>query len=143
MSSRSYARSSARLLLDPGLDGRLRGGGGVRPQAGRVVANFATTTSTSTPSRGRRPAAEPLPPIDALLDGTRGSRIFAKLDLASSYHPLRVRAADRWKTSFRSQLGQFEWNLPPLGRVLPTRVMNQALTGGPALAGVLPVAPRP
>ena len=49
-----------------------------------------------------RPAVEPLPHIDALLDGTRGSRFFTKLDLASSYHQLRVRAADRWKTSFRS-----------------------------------------
>ena len=54
-----------------------------------------------------RPAVEPLPHIDALLDGTRGSCFFTKLDLASSYHQLRVRASDRWKTSFRSQLGQF------------------------------------
>ena len=53
---------------------------------------------------------ESLPHIDALLDGTRGSRFFTKLDLASSYHQLRVRAADRWQTSLRSQLGQFEWN---------------------------------
>ena len=62
-----------------------------------------------------RPAVEPLPHIDALLDGTRGSRFFTKLDLASSYHQLRVRDSDRWKTSFRSQLGQFEWNVVPFG----------------------------
>ena len=62
-----------------------------------------------------RPAVEPLPHIDALLDGTRGSRFFTKLDLASSYYQLRVRASDRWKTSFRSQLGQFEWNVVPCG----------------------------
>ena len=39
-----------------------------------------------------RPAVEPLPHwhIDALLDGTRGSRFFTKLDLASSYHQLRA-----------------------------------------------------
>ena len=81
-----------------------------------------------------RPAVEPLPHIDALLDGTRGSRFFTKLDLASSYHQLRVRAADRWKTSFRSQLGQFEWNVVPFGlqgaSSLLMRVMNQALTVG-------------
>jgi hypothetical protein len=60
-----------------------------------------------------RPAVELLPHIDALLDATRGSSYFTKLDLASSYHQLRVRASDRpgWKTSFLSQLGQFEWNL--------------------------------
>ena len=81
-----------------------------------------------------RPAVEPLPHIDALLAGTRGSCFFTKLDLASSYHQLRVRAADRWKTSFRSQLGQFEWNVVPFGlqgaSSLLTRVMNQALTVG-------------
>jgi hypothetical protein len=33
-----------------------------------------------------RPAVEPLTHIDALLDGTRGSCYFTKLDLASSYH---------------------------------------------------------
>ena len=81
-----------------------------------------------------RPAVEPLPHIDALLDGTRGSRFFTKLDLASSYHQLRVRASDRWKTSFRSQLGQFEWNVVPFGlqgsSSLLMRVMNQALTVG-------------
>ncbi len=32
-----------------------------------------------------RPAVEPLPHMDALLDGTRGSRFFATLDLASSW----------------------------------------------------------
>ncbi len=54
-----------------------------------------------------RAAVEPLAHMDALLDGTRGSRFSTKLDLASSYHQRRMRAADRWKAIFRSQLGQF------------------------------------
>ena len=62
-----------------------------------------------------RPAVEPLPHIDALLDGTRGSRFFTKLDLASSYHQLQVLATDCWKTSFRAQLCQLEWNVVPFG----------------------------
>ena len=41
---------------------------------------------------------------------------------------------DRWKTSFRSQLGQFEWNVVPFSlqgaSSLLMRVMNQALTVG-------------
>ena len=98
-----------------------------------------------------RPAVEPLPHIDALLDGTRGSRFFTKLDLASSYHQLRVRASDRWKTSFRSQLGQFEWNVVPFGlqgaSSLLMRVMNQALTVGlgtpSAVGGGVPGASGP
>ncbi len=55
-----------------------------------------------------RQAVEPLPQVDALLDGTRGSCFFTKLDLVSSCHQLRVRASYRWKTSFRSRLGQLE-----------------------------------
>ena len=98
-----------------------------------------------------RPAVEPLPHIDALLDGTRGSCFFTKLDLASSYHQLRVRASDRWKTSFRSQLGQFEWNVVPFGlqgsSSLLMRVMNEALTVGlgtlPAVSGSMPGASGP
>ncbi len=104
-----------------------------------------------------RPAVEPLPHImiDALLDGTRWSRFFTKLDLASTYHQPRVRAADRWKTSFRLQLAQFEWNraVVPFGlqgaSSLLMRVMNQALTvgldfpGGPRRRrGPLPVRRR-
>jgi hypothetical protein len=45
-----------------------------------------------------------------------------------------VRVTDRWKTSFRSQLGQFEWNVVPFGlqgaSSLLIRVMNQVLTVG-------------
>jgi hypothetical protein len=48
-----------------------------------------------------RPAVEPLQHIDELLDWTRWSCFFTKLDLASSYHQLRVREQDQWKTSFR------------------------------------------
>jgi hypothetical protein len=49
--------------------------------------------------------------MDALLDGTRGSRFFTRLDLASSYHQLLVRTSDR----FLSQLGLFEWHMVPFG----------------------------
>ena len=98
-----------------------------------------------------RPAVEPLPHIDALLDGTRGSCFFTKLDLASSYHQLRVRSSDRWKTSVRSQLGQVEWTVVPFGlqgsSSLLMRVMNQALTVGlgttPEIPGGLPGASGP
>ena len=51
-----------------------------------------------------RPAVEPLQHIDTLLDSTRGSRCFTTVDLASAYHQLLIREADRWKTSFRIEI---------------------------------------
>ena len=39
-----------------------------------------------------RPVVEQLQHIDAMLDGTQGSRFFTKLELASSYHQLQVQA---------------------------------------------------
>ena len=81
-----------------------------------------------------RPAIEPLPHIDMLLDSTCSSSFFTKLDLASAYHQLTVREADRWKMSFHSQLGQFEWKVVPYGlqgaSALLMQVMNTALTAG-------------
>jgi hypothetical protein len=63
-----------------------------------------------------------------------GSSFFTKLDLASTYHQLRARASEEWKTSCRSQLGQFEWNVVPFGlqgsSSLLMHVTNQALTVG-------------
>ena len=69
---------------------------------GRGVAHLLRL---QRPQRFHAPGSRPLQHIYALLDVTRGSRFFTKLDLAGSFHQLRVRAADRWKTSFQSQLG--------------------------------------
>ena len=80
------------------------------------------------------PMVEPLPHIDALLDETRGACWFTKFDLAQGYHQIRLREADWWKTSFRSQLGQFEWKVMPFGlqgsSSVLMRVMNAAMTNG-------------
>ena len=62
-----------------------------------------------------RKAIEPIPHIEALLDATRGAAFFTKLDLASAYNQFRVREEDRWKTSFRCPLGQYEWIVMPYG----------------------------
>ncbi len=98
-----------------------------------------------------RPAVEPLQHIDSLLDRTLGLCFFTEIYLASSYHQLLVRASDRWKTSFQSQLGQFGWNVVPFGLQgslsLLMRVMNEALTVGlgpsPAIRGCMPGASGP
>ena len=87
------------------------------------------------------PLVEPLPHIDTLLEQTRGCAFFSKIDLASAYHQIRLRTSDRWKTSFRSQLGQFQWKVVPFGlqgsSSVLMRVMNEAMTEGRKGAGDL------
>jgi hypothetical protein len=61
------------------------------------------------------PQVEQLQYIDALLDETCGAQWFTKFDLAQGYHQVLLREAYRWKTNFRSQLGQFEWKVMPFG----------------------------
>ena len=68
------------------------------------------------------------------MEETRGACWFTKFDLAQGYHQVRLRDSDSWKTSFRSQLGQFEWRVMPFGlqgsSSVLMRVMNAAMTKG-------------
>ncbi len=61
------------------------------------------------------PLVEPLLHINVLLDETKGAQWFTKFDPAQGNHQVRVRETDLWKTSFRSQLGHFEWKVMPFG----------------------------
>ena len=55
-------------------------------------------------------------------------------------------ASDRWKSSFRTQLGQFEWNVVPFGlqgsSSLLMCVMNRALTVGLDFQGGTAATPQ-
>lgn len=57
----------------------------------------------------------PLPRIDQLIDLTRGSTVFSKIDLRSAYNLLRVADGDEWKTAFRTPFGLFETLVMPFG----------------------------
>ena len=85
-----------------------------------------------------RKAIEPIPHIEALLDATQGAGFFTKLDLASAYNQFGVRAEDRWKTSFRCPIGQFEWNVMPYGlqgaSSVLQRYMNRIFRAGLGVA---------
>ena len=57
----------------------------------------------------------PLPLISEMLDRLRGARIFPKLDLRNAYHLIRIKEGDKYKTTFRTQYGQFEYRVTPFG----------------------------
>ena len=42
----------------------------------------------------------PLPLISELLDRLNSSVIFSKVDLRNTYHQIRIREGDEWKTAF-------------------------------------------
>jgi len=58
---------------------------------------------------------EPLPHVDQLVDETRGTRLFTKLDLAMAYMQFRIREEDQHKKSFRVPGGQYEFPVGTFG----------------------------
>ena len=53
--------------------------------------------------------------IADLLDAPGKARIYTKIDLRHAYHLVRIRDGDKWKTTFRTKYGSFEWMVIPEG----------------------------
>jgi transposase InsO family protein len=56
-----------------------------------------------------------MPRQDELLDRTRGSQWFSRMDMRSGYHQVRIYPPDVHKTGFNTQFGHFEFNVLPFG----------------------------
>ncbi|KAL0192201.1 hypothetical protein M9458_010497, partial [Cirrhinus mrigala] len=57
----------------------------------------------------------PLPLVRAALEELRGSQVFTKLDLRSTYNLVRIREGDEWKTAFITPTGHYEYLVMPYG----------------------------
>ncbi|CAA7268135.1 unnamed protein product [Cyclocybe aegerita] len=56
----------------------------------------------------------PLLLISDLLDAPGKAKVFTKIDLRHAYHLVRIADRDKWKTTFQTRYGSFEWRVMPL-----------------------------
>jgi len=56
-----------------------------------------------------------MPTVDELLDELFGAQYFSKMDLHSRYHQILISPEDRYKTTFGTHQGLYEWLVMSFG----------------------------
>jgi hypothetical protein len=56
-----------------------------------------------------------LPLIYEMQDRIREAKYFIRLDLRKAYYKVRIKEEEKWKTTFESRLGHFEYLVIPFG----------------------------
>src|SRR6266498_5834642 len=95
---RSKSPAGAPILFIPKLDNSLR-----------LCVDYRALNKVTTKNR------HPLPLINESIDRLSGAKIYTKLDLRDTYHRIRIKKRDEWKTAFRTRYGFWEYIIIPFG----------------------------
>jgi hypothetical protein len=57
----------------------------------------------------------PMPILDEILDELAGTQYFTKLDMRSSYHQVRMKSEDEYRTAFKTHQGHYQFRVMPFG----------------------------
>ena len=75
----------------------------------RLVVDFRALNAITQPD------SYPIPLTNELLDRLKAAKVFTTLNMRWGYYNVRVHDGDEWKTSFRTQYGQFEFLVMQFG----------------------------
>ena len=66
----------------------------------------------------------PLPLMTSVFDQLQQATVFTKLDLRNTYHLVRIREGDEWKTGFNTPSGHYEYLVMPFGLTIAPAVFQ-------------------